>query len=34
MQEFTSLASSKLKTWIAVGGFDFSNPEAATHKTW
>ncbi|KAH6991732.1 oviduct-specific glycoprotein [Fusarium venenatum] len=34
MKEFTSLASSKLKTWIAIGGFDFSNPEVATHKTW
>ncbi|KAI6777446.1 hypothetical protein HG530_001391 [Fusarium avenaceum] len=33
MKEFTSLASSKLKTWIAIGGFDFSNPEVATHKT-
>ncbi|KAF5024578.1 hypothetical protein F66182_3341 [Fusarium sp. NRRL 66182] len=34
MKEFTSLASSRLKTWIAIGGFDFSNPEVATHKTW
>jgi chitinase len=35
MREFTDLSKGRdLKTWIAVGGFDFSNPEAATHKTW
>ncbi|KAH8764925.1 glycoside hydrolase superfamily [Diaporthe sp. PMI_573] len=35
MQEFTSLSKDgKLQTWIAIGGFDFSNPEFATHTTW
>ncbi|KAI8310233.1 Chitotriosidase-1 [Colletotrichum sp. SAR11_240] len=35
MKEFTDLSKDgKLQTWIAVGGFDMSNPEAATHKTW
>ncbi|KAI0123328.1 oviduct-specific glycoprotein, partial [Xylariales sp. AK1849] len=35
MKEFTALSKDgKLKTWIAIGGFDFSNPEAATHTTW
>jgi chitinase len=35
MKEFTDLSKDRdVKTWIAVGGFDFSNPEAATHKTW
>jgi chitinase len=35
MKEFTALSKGgKLKTWIAVGGFDFSNPEVATHRTW
>ncbi|KAL9598709.1 MAG: hypothetical protein Q9219_004322 [cf. Caloplaca sp. 3 TL-2023] len=32
--EFTSLRSVKLQTWIAIGGFDFSNPGLATHTTW
>ncbi|KAL8833094.1 MAG: hypothetical protein Q9170_004503 [Blastenia crenularia] len=32
--EFTSLQSPTLKTWIAIGGFDFSNPDATTHTTW
>ncbi|KPM40559.1 hypothetical protein AK830_g5976 [Neonectria ditissima] len=35
MREFTALSKDgKLKTWIAIGGFDFSNPEAKTHHTW
>ncbi|ETS74683.1 hypothetical protein PFICI_13167 [Pestalotiopsis fici W106-1] len=35
MKDFTALSKDgKLQTWIAVGGFDFSNPEAATHTTW
>ncbi|KXH32852.1 hypothetical protein CSIM01_04345 [Colletotrichum simmondsii] len=34
MREFTGLAKDGLKTWIAVGGFDFSNPETKTHHTW
>ncbi|KAI8254607.1 Chitotriosidase-1 [Colletotrichum sp. SAR11_239] len=35
MKEFTDLSKDgNLQTWIAVGGFDMSNPEAATHKTW
>ncbi|KFY96783.1 hypothetical protein V498_02481 [Pseudogymnoascus sp. VKM F-4517 (FW-2822)] len=31
--EFTVL-NSTLKTWIAVGGFDFSEPDTPTHTTW
>lgn len=31
--EFTALQTSSLRTWIAVGGFDFSSA-AATHTTW
>ena len=31
--EFTALKSPKLQTWIAVGGFDFSEP-GPTHTTW
>jgi chitinase len=35
MKEFTALSSDgKLKTWIAIGGFDFSDPGTATHTTW
>ncbi|PNH59394.1 hypothetical protein VD0002_g8164 [Verticillium dahliae] len=35
MREFTKLSQDgKLQTWIAIGGFDFSNPEVATHTTW
>ncbi|KAJ3547829.1 hypothetical protein NM208_g1311 [Fusarium decemcellulare] len=35
MREFTALSKdSDLKTWIAIGGFDFSNPEVITHHTW
>jgi len=31
---FTALKTPTLQTWIAIGGYDFSNPEAATHTTW
>ncbi|KAL8793141.1 MAG: hypothetical protein Q9195_004253 [Heterodermia aff. obscurata] len=31
--EFTKLQSSKLKTWLAIGGFDFSDP-GPTRDTW
>ncbi|KAI9150631.1 Chitotriosidase-1 [Paramyrothecium foliicola] len=35
MREFTSLSKDgKLQTWIAIGGFDFSDPDRATHTTW
>ncbi|KAI9152186.1 oviduct-specific glycoprotein [Paramyrothecium foliicola] len=35
MREFTDLSKgSNLKTWIAIGGFDMSEPKAATHRTW
>lgn len=34
MREFTSLQTSSLRTWIAIGGFDFSNNNTATHTTW
>ncbi|KAF2705719.1 glycoside hydrolase family 18 protein [Pleomassaria siparia CBS 279.74] len=32
--EFTALKTRGLQTWIAIGGFDFSDPNRATHKTW
>lgn len=32
--EFTALRSRGLQTWIAVGGFDFSDADRATHGTW
>jgi chitinase len=32
--EFTALKSRGLGTWIAIGGFDFSDATAATHTTW
>ena len=32
-EEFTKLQSSSLKTWIAIGGFDFSDP-GPTRNTW
>ena len=32
--EFTALKSRGLQTWIAVGGFDFSNLKESTHRTW
>ncbi|KAK4120516.1 hypothetical protein N657DRAFT_625063 [Parathielavia appendiculata] len=34
MREFTSLAKDGLQTWIAIGGFDFSDPGTPTHTTW
>jgi chitinase len=35
MKEFTSLSrTGNLKTWIAIGGFDFSDPGTPTHSTW
>lgn len=35
MREFTQLsAGGELETWIAIGGFDFSDPDTATHTTW
>ncbi|GAB7332396.1 hypothetical protein MBLNU13_g04211t2 [Cladosporium sp. NU13] len=33
MREFTGLKSNKLQTWIAVGGYDFSD-KGKTHTTW
>jgi chitinase len=33
MTEFTALKSSTLETWIAIGGFDFSDV-GSTHTTW
>jgi chitinase len=34
MREFTGLAKDGLQTWIAVGGFDFSDEGTPTHTTW
>lgn len=35
MREFTDLSKDgKLQTWIAIGGFDFSNENTSTHTTW
>jgi chitinase len=34
MREFTALSGNGLQTWIAIGGFDFSDPGTATHTTW
>ncbi|KAH0359410.1 hypothetical protein KCU65_g9982, partial [Aureobasidium melanogenum] len=35
MKEFTSLSKAgKLQTWIAIGGFDFSDPEKPAQTTW
>lgn len=34
MHEFTGLKRNGLQTWIAVGGFDFSNKGTPTHTTW
>ncbi|KAL8966795.1 MAG: hypothetical protein Q9183_003206, partial [Haloplaca sp. 2 TL-2023] len=31
---FTKLQSSSLETWIAIGGYDFSDEERDTHFTW
>lgn len=32
--QFTALKSRGLQTWIAVGGFDFSDANKPTHGTW
>ncbi|KAK3208706.1 hypothetical protein GRF29_77g1643686 [Pseudopithomyces chartarum] len=32
--QFTALKSKGIKTWIAVGGFDFSDADKPTHGTW
>ncbi|KAK3326738.1 bacteriodes thetaiotaomicron symbiotic chitinase, partial [Apodospora peruviana] len=32
--EFTGLKKDGLETWIAIGGFDFSDPGTATHTAW
>ncbi|KAI8265154.1 glycoside hydrolase family 18 [Colletotrichum sp. SAR11_239] len=34
MREFTALKKSSLQTWIAVGGYDFSDKGRSTHTTW
>ncbi|KAG7406899.1 Chitotriosidase-1 [Fusarium oxysporum f. sp. rapae] len=35
MREFTDLSKGgKLKTWIAIGGYDMSNENTSTHTTW
>ena len=35
MKDFVSLSEDgSLQTWIAIGGFDFSNPGLPTHTTW
>lgn len=34
MTEFTALKGPNLQTWIAVGGYDFSDNGTATHTTW
>jgi chitinase len=34
MSEFTALRSKGVQTWIAVGGYDFSDENKATHRTW
>jgi chitinase len=34
MPQFTALRSKGVQTWIAVGGYDFSDPNKATHRTW
>ncbi|KAF5700546.1 hypothetical protein FMUND_14297 [Fusarium mundagurra] len=35
MREFTDLSKNgTLQTWIAIGGFDFSNENTSTHTTW
>lgn len=31
---FTDLQAKGIKTWIAVGGFDFSDPGTTTHTAW
>ncbi|KAK3984687.1 glycoside hydrolase superfamily, partial [Cladorrhinum sp. PSN332] len=34
MLDFTALKRHGVQTWIAVGGFDFSDPGTPTHTTW
>ncbi|TEA14839.1 Oviduct-specific glycoprotein [Colletotrichum sidae] len=34
MREFTALKKAGLQTWVAVGGYDFSDANKATHTTW
>ncbi|KAK1751034.1 hypothetical protein QBC47DRAFT_417470 [Echria macrotheca] len=34
MAEFTALKGPRLQTWIAVGGYDFSDKGTPTHTTW
>ncbi|KAM7215280.1 class III chitinase, partial [Rhypophila decipiens] len=34
MREFTALQGPYLKTWIAIGGYGFSDNTSATHTTW
>ncbi|KAI0201413.1 glycoside hydrolase superfamily [Astrocystis sublimbata] len=34
MTAFTQLKTSTLQTWIAVGGYDFSDKGSPTHTTW
>jgi len=34
MAQFTALKGPGLQTWIAVGGYDFSDNTTATHTTW
>jgi chitinase len=34
MREFTGQAKDGLQTWIAIGGFDFSDEGTPTHTTW
>lgn len=33
-RDFTALKSLELETWIAIGGFDFSNPGTPTFSAW
>jgi chitinase len=33
-KEFTALKTANLQTWIAIGGFDFSDNGTSTHTTW
>lgn len=33
-REFTALKSRGVQTWIAIGGFDFSDPGTSTFRAW
>ncbi|KAL8693261.1 MAG: hypothetical protein Q9224_003786 [Gallowayella concinna] len=33
-KEFTARRTAAMQTWIAVGGFDFSNENSPSHRTW